>query len=705
MLREVYITNRIEEIKSRSVAEAVVEQLPPTITQKLAAELDSTDINFDGADALVELINGRPPKKKGRVKVERIRKSDIVKISFWAKDPEAAYVVTNTLTTQYVNRHIQVRRESAGGIRSFLEEQLGIYREKLKLAEVALKSFKENSQITVLDRQAGELLTRYTQAEVVYNTTRAESSAKEHRRAYLEQKISEEKRELVPSLTNISSPWSQKLKNKLVDLELQYTELQLQNYSSDHPLMAQMREKINQTKNSLTSEAMKLAKGEGLLDAFSHLTSYLEESLRLQIELETIRKKEQAIKNILDRYDDLIKDFPAKELHLARLTRERNVSEQTYLMLIQKREEARLSEAEGRPAIRIVDKAKIPKAPIWPRKRLNIILGILLGGFLGIGTVIFAESMQDTIESKEDVETETGWSVVATIPKFRNGKKDPERNNIKRLAQPVGGNGGNSEGNNTKKMIAAPSSITLEAEVYGMLARNIQLLLQKENTGLILITSSSPQEGKSTTAVNLAITLANMGQNTLLVDMDFRRPIIHKVFDIPMRPGAMDLLLQLQSFDGELNGKKQITKQTADDSKSSAKPKNIGHLSTVEDIFDAIQPTTVKSLNVLPSGPSNDGDPTHLSSGHISIAFDLFRRLFDSVVVDGPPLLMVSEANIMASLADGVIYVSECGYTPKKAVQQSQKVLEIAKANVVGSVLNKIDLTRTYGKRGHYYYY
>jgi Mrp family chromosome partitioning ATPase len=66
---------------------------------------------------------------------------------------------------------------------------------------------------------------------------------------------------------------------------------------------------------------------------------------------------------------------------------------------------------------------------------------------------------------------------------------------------------------------------------------------------------------------------------------------------------------------------------------------------------------------------------------------------------------MVSEANIMASLADGVIYVSECGYTPKKAVQQSQKVLEIAKANVVGSVLNKIDLTRTYGKRGHYYYY
>jgi tyrosine-protein kinase Etk/Wzc len=703
MLREVYIANRMEELKSRSVAKAVVENLPQHIIQKLATELDSTEADFNQNDALVALVYGQPPKKKGRVKVKRIRKSDVVKISFWAKDSEVAFFVVNTFATQYVERHFQIRSESASGIRSFLEQQLEIYRQKLSLSEVALRSFKENNDITVLDKQAEELLSRYTEAEVLYNTTKAESGAKERRLSYLDQKISEERAELVPSLTNISSPWSLKLKSKLVELELQYTELQLQNYSPDHPLMVQMRDKINQTKENLTSEAMKLAQGEGLLDAFAHVRDYLEESLRLQIELEAIKKKELVIENILTGYDSLLKDFPAKEIQLARLKRERNVSEQTYLMLNQKREEARLLEAERKPSIRIIDEAQIPPSPSWPRKKLNLALAFLLGCFLGFGFIFFSEYLQGTVESTEDIEAATGWSVVATIPKFRSLRKSLEKSKEGTLVKSVNDNGNGWEENHNINSIAPPSG-SPEAEAFRILARNIQLLAQRENTGLILITSAGPQEGKSTAAINLAVTLANMGQNTLLVDMDFRRPIIHKVFDISVQPGAADLLLHLQSFDGKLAKKQQMTR-TASNAKPTKRPKNSRISASLEDIFDTVQSTTIQNLHIIPSGSTDKNRYVESSPNHISVAFDLFRRFFDTVIIDGPPILMVSEASLMSSLADGVVYVMEYGSTTKRGMIKSHKILSIARANVIGCVLNKMNLTRMYGKKEHYYYY
>jgi tyrosine-protein kinase Etk/Wzc len=693
----------MEELKSRSVAKAVVENLPQHIIQKLATELDSTEADFNQNDALVALVYGQPPKKKGRVKVKRIRKSDVVKISFWAKDSEVAFFVVNTFATQYVERHFQIRSESASGIRSFLEQQLEIYRQKLSLSEVALRSFKENNDITVLDKQAEELLSRYTEAEVLYNTTKAESGAKERRLSYLDQKISEERAELVPSLTNISSPWSLKLKSKLVELELQYTELQLQNYSPDHPLMVQMRDKINQTKENLTSEAMKLAQGEGLLDAFSHVRNYLEESLRLQIELEAIKKKELVIENILTGYDSLLKDFPAKEIQLARLKRERNVSEQTYLMLNQKREEARLLEAERKPSIRIIDEAQIPPSPSWPRKKLNLALAFLLGCFLGFGFIFFSEYLQGTVESTEDIEAATGWSVVATIPKFRSLRKSLEKSKEGTLVKSVNDNGNGWEENHNINSIAPPSG-SPEAEAFRILARNIQLLAQRENTGLILITSAGPQEGKSTAAINLAVTLANMGQNTLLVDMDFRRPIIHKVFDISVQPGAADLLLHLQSFDGKLAKKQQMTR-TASNAKPTKRPKNSRISASLEDIFDTVQSTTIQNLHIIPSGSTDKNRYVESSPNHISVAFDLFRRFFDTVIIDGPPILMVSEASLMSSLADGVVYVMEYGSTTKRGMIKSHKILSIARANVIGCVLNKMNLTRMYGKKEHYYYY
>ena len=700
MLREVYLSNRIQEIKSRSLVKTLVKKLPQNIIDRLAVELDTTDIHFDQVNSLVTLIHGTP-SKKGRIKVERVRKSDIINISFWSKDPEATYFVTNMLANLYVEQHMQIRREGASGIRIFLEEQLGIYREKLMRAEISLKNYKENNKITVLDKQAEEILNRYTEAEVLYNSTKAESGAKERRLAYIDQKISEEKQELVPSLTNISSPWAIQLKGKLVELELQHTELQLQNYSADHPRMLKIRERINQTKASLTSEAMKLAQGKGILDVFSHIKSYMEESLKLQVDLQSIEKKELVIKNILETYDNSLQNFPRKEIRLAQLNREKNVSEQTFLLLTHKREEARLSEIENKPIIRIIDEAEKPTMPIWPRKRLNILLGIMLGGLLGVALIFLSEYYQETIETTDDIEVSTDWSVIATIPKFRNSWKKLIKDDINRIDL-VENTNLELNLNQTKKMNSA-SSISFEGEAYRMMTRNLQLLVQKEQTGVILVTSSSPQEGKSTTAINLAITLANMGQNTLLVDMDFRKPVIHKVFDIAMKPGAIDLLLHIQSLNGNLARKRQDIKQLPHN-KTTIKAVSLTKLSSLEDIFDTIQSPNVENLQIMPSGNFEKIKHTHFSSSVIGFAFKLIKRFFDSVIIDSPPLLMVSEARIMASQSDGVIYVLESGGTTKKAATQAHKILKIARANILGSVLNKMSPTKIYGKKEHYYY-
>lgn len=689
MVREIYIANRIGEIKSISLIKRVIDILPQNTVQKLVGELDSTKVNFNKNTALVKLI-------QDRMEVGRVPRSDIIKITIWAREPDIAYTLANTVAAEFLNSHVETRRESAGGIATFLENQLEVYRERLFQAETAFTNFKEKNEISNLGKQSEGLVLQYTEAEVLYNITKAESGAQSRRLEVLQQKISQERNAVVPSLTNISSPRAEQLKNKLVELELQHTDLLLQNFSNDHPRLVQIRERIDATKENLTAEAVKLAKGEGLLDSFSHLRSYMEESLKLQIELESTKAKELELKKTLDSYDQMIREYPAKEIQLARLVREKRVSEDTYMMLIKKREQAKLSEAEAKSSLRILDQAEFPTIPYWPLKIVNIIVGTLLGGLFGIAIIFFTEHLQSVIESSEDIENVTAWSVVGVIPNskhLRNGFKKK-----KNLRLPISSD---NKHETTTRII--PSATSIEAEAYRILTRRIQLLSQKENTGVILVTSSGPQEGKSTTAVNLAVSLANMGQNTLLVDMDLRRPTIHKMFNTQISPGMFDLLQHMESVDNKIQDKKN--KNLNSKNNSDSMPISFEMVSSIEDIFfNVIQTTGIKNLHLLSSGELEKDGISFLGSGHLGVTIELVSRFFDSVIIDGPPLLMVSEASILSSLADGVVYVLECGRTSKRAVVKSQEVLTMAKANILGVVMNKIRIGQMYSKNEYYHY-
>lgn len=701
-MRDIYVKNRMVEMKSRSVAKAVADELPADVIEKLLPPSDSLAQN-NREEALITRV-------QGSISVEPVGGSDIFRISAEATDPFVAFTLANQLAHAYIEQYTKSRRESVSGVRKFLEQQLEIYRQRLEAAEFALAAFKEQNEIITLDDQAKELLNRYTSAEVLYNSTHAERVAKERRLEYIGQQIAKEKQGLVPSLTNITSPWTNKLKDQLVDLELQYTELKLQNYSEDHPRMLQLKERINQTKENLTSEALKLAEGEGLVDAFSQIRSYLEESLSLQVEIETYKAREATVSKTIHEYDKLLDDFPSQELQMARLTREKDVNEQTYLLLMQKREEARISEAEKPSGMRIVDEAQMPRAPVKPRKRSNLIIAFLLGGFVGLAVILVKEFFQDSIKTPEELTTTTDWSILASIPSYQS----------KKLKLSANGNNGTAsvfskEAMSGDKMFKARREIILatsngspETEGYHILRTNVQLLLKKDAVGTLLVTSSSPKEGKSTTAINLAVAFATQGLRTLLLDMDIKRPIIHSVFDLPKEPGFVELLRSMRKRKGETNNSPSSVygnSRAATPAQQAEGSSPISQITFNTDlVFDIIHSVGIPDLFVLPTGSFQNNRIPYFNSEALAKSLGILESLFDCIVIDAPPILLVPEAMLIASLVKNLIFVVDAQSTPKHSLLRSRELLEKISAHVVGAVLNNVDFKKAYGKKYYYYY-
>ena len=684
MLKEAFVSNIIEEIKSLSVAMEVIEELP----DKILASLQSSNGDEKSKAKLGTLI-------QKSLDVEPIGKSDILEISAEASDPVVASQIANTTAGVYINRQIKIRRNSVSGIRDFLEDQLQVYKERLQNAETDLASFKESNEITVLDKQAEELLSRYTSAEVVHNNNKTDREAKERRLSYLKEKIAEQRVDLVPSLVNIDSPRTQKLKERLVEIELDFMELQLQNYSADHPRMMELQTQIDQTKQNLMSEAMELAKGDSFIDSYSQLRKYLEESLTLQIEIESIKAKEKVISKTLGAYNQSLKSIPAKELQLARLIRGKSVNEQTFMMLMQKREEARLTEAEQTTNLRIIDVAEVPEKPVSPKKILNILVGLILASMTSLGIVLLGETLKEVVETAEDIKESTNLNVLATIPKFSlkqnnigindNGKpaifslnKEILKSNPKKARRQM--------------MINELMDGTPDAESYHILRSQVQLALKDEKVGSILVTSAGPQEGKSTTAMNLAVSLANQGVKTLLIDMDLRRPVVHEVFETSLEPGLADFLF---SFEKDRKSDKN------EDSSSNDLLVDVD----LDVILEVVHTTSIPNLFVLSAGSGKNNRAQLISSFQLKKVLNTLKNFFNSIIIDGPPLLIVSETATVSSLSDGVILVVECERTNLKALKDSKNLLENVNSKIIGTVLNNVNFNKIYKKNKYYYYY
>jgi capsular exopolysaccharide synthesis family protein len=360
-----------------------------------------------------------------------------------------------------------------------------------------------------------------------------------------------------------------------------------------------------------------------------HKASLNEEIARLEQEISDTQREIAAL-------SDSISD----RAELTNLNSDLNLLETTYAAYLQNLSEIRLAEAQEGNILAIVEPAQTPVEPVSPRILLNTLMAAVLGGMIGLGIGFVIEYLDDTIKNDNDIARHFDLGTLA---------------NIERM---------DMSGERTLVNTLGSRSPVIEA--YRMLRTNIRFSVVDQELKSLVVTSPAPSEGKSTTAANLAIVLAQSGQKTILVDADLRRPVQHTIFQLPNKQGLTTALVERS-----VSVKKYL------------------------------QPSEVEDLQVLTSGPQPPNPAELLGSQRMRELLNELEEEADIVIVDMPPVLAVTDSSLVAGAASGVLLVLRANSTTFTAARKAVDQLRSVHAKLLGVVLNGVQP----GAEGYYYYY
>ena len=360
----------------------------------------------------------------------------------------------------------------------------------------------------------------------------------------------------------------------------------------------------------------------------------------------TIRSMESSIAELeenIRQQRQRLSAYPGRESQFAELSLDANLQSDTYRYLLSQLEAARIIAATISPYVQIVETAK-PVARIGMGLRQLLTLALLVGLFLGVLTAFLLEYLDQTIKTSTDIERALEVPVLGMIP------YEP---------RPAATNGGNGRRRRSLPLVSLMGSDTPSSEAYRTLRTNVTFVnAEQRQLQLVVVTSPGPGEGKSTTAANLAITLAQNGTATLLVDADLRRPLVHRAFNLVQEPGLTDILV----------GKASVR--------------------------EAVRPNVLPKLDVLPAGALPPNPSELLGSEAMRSLLSQLRGQYEAVIFDSPPTLAVTDATVLGAASDAVILVVRAGETEEVAAQRAIAQLRRVQARVAGTVLNGLQKTR-----------
>jgi capsular exopolysaccharide synthesis family protein len=300
----------------------------------------------------------------------------------------------------------------------------------------------------------------------------------------------------------------------------------------------------------------------------------------------------------------------------------------------------------ARPLVQVLSPANVPSSPSNPKVVRDFGLALAAGLALGIGLAFLRETLDDNIKSREEMERRLGAPVIAAVPRQKGWRKAGEA-----------------------QLVVRSDPKNPVSEAYRTLGTNIQYLSSRQKLQIIMITSAMGSEGKTTTAANLSVVLAQSGRRVILVSADLRRSRVHSFFGMPNKVGLSDAL--------------------ADFSK----------------LPDAISDPGIDHLRIISGGPVPP-DPAALLAGQNAVSFlDSLREMADFVILDTPPILAVADASILAPLTDGAVYVLNADTGSRSAMSHARDQLENAGAKIIGGVYNNFDPSNRAGYSSYYYYY
>jgi len=614
-----YIQTQVRILQSDDLAMQTIRALRLYEDSQFAVRPvgSTTNAPFTSSEEL-RLINAF----HGHLTVGMVHNSRLVEVKFESTVPKQAADVVNTLSDLYVENNFRKKYESAMQASDWMANQLRELKVKMEQSHEALVKYERDNQIFALDQ--GQNVTVSKLADLNKSLTDAEA----------DRMTKESQYELVQ--THRLDDLAAVMQNPMIqDLERQHNQA-ANTLAEEQATLGPKHPKVLQTERQLQEI-------DAQLEAQKQAVAG-----RIESDYQASLNREQLLRKAFDQQKNEANTLNSKLVEYSLLRRDYETNQQLYEGLLQKLKEAGISSGLRSSNIHVVDRARPPITPVRPRKSLNLMLSVIVGLALGCALALFNEYLDNSVKIPEDVEQLVNQPVLGIIPAVSSVAAYPRR---KPLPRTVAASPATSE----LATVSQPQSVVSEA--YRALRTSLLLSTSRHAPQLILISSGQPREGKTTTALNLAITLAQRGDRVVLIDTDLRRPRIHRSFQMTNERG-------LSTF---------LTSQAP-----------------AEDLARPVR--QVPNLFVITSGPTPPNPAELLSSEPLEVLFAELRRHFDFIVLDSPPAITVADSLILAAHADGVMLVVHGGVTTRETLRHTTKLMNSVNARLLGVVLNNVDV-------------
>ena len=571
----------------------------------------------------------------GGLTVKRVPTSRLLDVTFATTDPKLAADVVNAHIANYIEQNFRSHYEATTQASNWLAGQLDELKSKVENAEDARILYERNNQIWTIDEKQD--VTTQKLADLNRDLTAAQTDRINKEAVY--QQVQSGNYDAISAVRG--STVIQDILKHQSDLSAQYADA-LNQYGPKFPKVVRLEAQIKDLDQLVSNEKRNIGN-------------------QIEAEYRGSRQREMLLQQALDQQKAEASAMADKMVQYNILKREAEANKQLYDGLLQKLKEAGISAGLRSSNIRVVDPALIPTAPSRPQKSRNIMLAVLVGLVGGIGLALVREYMDNTMKNPDDIETLGRLPSLAVVPAFVNGNGNGQGRISKLLRGPIA-NGRQAHAG----LVSHLNPQSQMSEAFRALRTSLLLSQADRPPQVILMTSALPHEGKTTAAVNLAVTLAQLGDKTLLIDADLRKP------------GVSTALMMT-------------------DGKHAGLSSYLAGVSTLDLV--TIPYPSVNNLSVIPTGPIPPNPADLLSSHRLNDLVAELRKEFKFIVIDSPPIMAATDAVILSVVVDGVLLVVRSGETPKEAFLRTRDLLMSVKCHMLGVVLNAVDSS------SHDYYY
>ena len=616
----------------------------------------------------VGAVIGAAPSRATKVRfVPAEEQIDAIQVVATSGDPKTAALLANLYAEEYVRLTREASRANATASRELLEQQEKKYQEDLRQVEAEIQSYLQRNGAAGLDATASHLVTQLGALEAQRDNARIELQQRQASLETLQEEIKKINPSIVRRLSSGADETIRAYQAQIAKLEMDRDAIKMTYRDNMSPEVSARIERIETQLSQLRGEVRSRSEeyvGDMLADGglgagqngVSAIGTLSQQALGDRIAIEGLTARLDVVNARLNEYEGRLGGIPARSMDLARLQRRKEHAEQMY-SLVMSRLQQMVVEEESQPGYaRVLRDAGVPSVPARPNRFRNMLLGSIFGLLLGCGLAATRERLDNRIYKPEDL-LDRGMTLLGVIPDMKPLLKEDHNG-----ADHVEWNGKMLASNLV--MLHSPTSAV--AESYRQARTNVLFGRNGHPVRSLVVTGAAMTDGKTATVSNLAISLAQAGNRTLLIDADLRRPDLHNRFSITAAPGLVDVL---------------------------AAPPG-AEIPVVE--------TDVENLLVLPSGVTHgstvcDNPAEMLGSKSMK---DLLRRLkkdYDVVIVDTPPILAATDAVVLSTQCDATLMVVRAGKTRESEMNYAMKVLGDVHAQVIGAILNGFSLSMAYG--------